>query len=48
MELPLVTIGAINYNNEPYVLETLDSIAAQTYPNIELIMMHQQMEAFIK
>jgi glycosyltransferase involved in cell wall biosynthesis len=37
MELPLVTIGAINYNNEPYVLETLDSIAAQTYPNIELI-----------
>ena len=37
MELPVVTIGAINYNNEPYVLETLDSIAAQTYSNIELV-----------
>lgn len=37
MNLPLVTIGAINYNNSPYVLETLNSIAAQTYPNIELI-----------
>jgi glycosyltransferase involved in cell wall biosynthesis len=37
MELPLVTIGAINYNNEPYVLETLNSIAAQVYPNIEVI-----------
>jgi glycosyltransferase involved in cell wall biosynthesis len=37
MELPLVTIGAINYNNEPYVLETLNSIAAQVYSNIEVI-----------
>lgn len=37
MNLPLVTIGAINYNNSPYVLETLDSIAAQTYSEIELV-----------
>jgi glycosyltransferase involved in cell wall biosynthesis len=34
---PLVTIGAINYNNEKHVIETLDSIANQTYENIELI-----------
>lgn len=34
---PLVTIGAINYNNGKYVIETLDSIANQTYENIELI-----------
>jgi len=37
MTLPLVTIGAINYNNTPYVLETLSSILAQTYSQIELI-----------
>lgn len=37
MELPLVTIGAINYNNTSYVLETLNSILAQTYDRIELI-----------
>jgi len=37
MRLPLVTIGAINYNNTSYVLETLNSISAQTYSQIELI-----------
>jgi len=37
MIFPLVTIGAINYNNTPYVLETLNSILAQTYSQIELI-----------
>jgi glycosyltransferase involved in cell wall biosynthesis len=37
MRLPLVTIGAINYNNASYVLETLNSISAQTYSQIELI-----------
>ena len=37
MRLPLVTIGAINYNNTSYVLETLNSILAQTYSQIELI-----------
>lgn len=34
---PLVTIGAINYNNGLYVIETLESIKAQTYQNVELI-----------
>ena len=36
-DLPLVTIGAINYNNAKYVIETLESIKSQTYRNIELI-----------
>ena len=35
--LPLVTILAVSYNQEKYVLETLNSIKAQTYPNIQLI-----------
>ena len=34
---PLVTIGAINYNNGLYVIETLESIKAQSYQNVELI-----------
>ena len=34
---PLVSICAANYNNELYVLETLESIKNQTYHNIELI-----------
>jgi len=33
----LVTVGVASYNNAAYVGETLDSIAAQTYKNIELI-----------
>jgi glycosyltransferase involved in cell wall biosynthesis len=37
MRFPLVTIGAINYNNSQYLLETLNSILAQTYSQIELI-----------
>ena len=36
-DLPLVSIAAINYNNSKYILETLESIRNQTYPNIELI-----------
>jgi len=36
-KFPLVSIVAINYNNSKYVIETLDSIAQQTYENIELI-----------
>ena len=36
--LPLVTIGALNYNNANYVIETLNSIAAQTYQNLELVL----------
>ncbi|WP_026462943.1 glycosyltransferase family 2 protein [Adhaeribacter aquaticus] len=35
--LPLVTIGAINYNNAKYLIETLESIKAQTYSNLELV-----------
>lgn len=34
---PLVSIPVITYNSEKFVLETLESIKAQTYPNIELI-----------
>lgn len=35
--LPLVSIPVITYNSSKTVVETLDSIYAQTYPNIELI-----------
>ncbi len=34
---PLVTIIALNYNQEKYLIETLNSIASQEYDNIELI-----------
>lgn len=34
---PLVSVCVITYNSEAYVLETLESIKAQTYKNIELI-----------
>jgi glycosyltransferase involved in cell wall biosynthesis len=37
MQQPLLTIIAICYNQEKYVEETLNSIKAQTYPNIQLI-----------
>jgi len=36
-DYPLVTIGIPNYNYGHYILETLNSVAAQTYQNIELI-----------
>jgi len=38
-EYPLVTIVALCYNQAKYAEETLDSILAQTYPNIQLIIM---------
>lgn len=36
-ENPLVSVVVLTYNSSNTVLETLDSIAAQTYKNIELI-----------
>lgn len=35
--LPLVSVPVVTYNSAMTVIETLDSIKAQTYPNIELI-----------
>jgi len=37
--LPLVTLLAIAYNHEKFLVETLDSILRQDYPNLELIVM---------
>ena len=34
---PLVTVGVLTYNSSRTVLETLDSIKAQSYRNIELV-----------
>jgi glycosyltransferase involved in cell wall biosynthesis len=36
-DMPLVTIGIPNYNYAHYIKNTLNSVAHQTYPNIELI-----------
>lgn len=38
--LPLVSIIAICHNHAPYVIETLESIRLQTYPNIQLIIIN--------
>ena len=37
MNQPLVSVTVITYNSSKTVLETLDSIKAQTYQNLELI-----------
>lgn len=37
IEMPLVSIIVLNYNNSNWVIATLNSIKAQTYQNIELI-----------
>ena len=34
---PLVSICIPAYNNEDYISETLDSLLAQTYSNLEII-----------
>ncbi|TGE24676.1 glycosyltransferase family 2 protein [Hymenobacter aquaticus] len=36
--LPLVTIVALCYNHAPFLAEALDSIRAQTYPHLEVIL----------
>ena len=36
-ELPLVSLLVANYNNSEFIVETLDSALAQTYPNIEIV-----------
>lgn len=37
MSMPLVSIVVNNYNNERYLRECLDSLIAQTYRNIEIV-----------
>ena len=37
IKMPLVSVVVITYNSSPYLLDTLESIKAQTYKNIELI-----------
>lgn len=37
MTKPLVTIGVPAYNEETYIGEALESLLAQTYPNLEII-----------
>lgn len=37
MEEPLVSVPVITYNSSEYIIEGLESIKAQTYKNIELI-----------
>ena len=36
---PLVSFITATYNTAPYLRETIDSILAQTYPNIEYIVL---------
>jgi glycosyltransferase involved in cell wall biosynthesis len=35
--IPLVSIVVYVYNSEAFIIETLESIKAQTYPKLELI-----------
>jgi alpha-1,3-rhamnosyltransferase len=36
MDQPVVTIGVLTYNSSKYIIETLESIKAQTYPKLIL------------
>ena len=40
--LPLISVIAVCHNHGPYVIQTLDSIRNQTYPNIELIIINNR------
>ena len=42
VRLPLVSIIAVCHNHETFLIETLDSIIDQTYPNIEIIIIDNQ------
>ena len=35
--LPLVSVICISYNHAPYIIEALNSVLQQSYPNIELL-----------
>lgn len=37
MTKPLISIPIVTYNSSEYIIETLESVKAQTYPRIELI-----------
>ena len=34
---PLVSVFIVTYNSSDYIIEALDSVRNQTYPNIELV-----------
>ena len=34
---PLVSVGIASYNNSKYILQTLECVQNQTYPNLEII-----------
>ena len=34
---PLVSVICLSYNHEAYVVEALNSVINQTYPNLELL-----------
>ncbi|SIQ50231.1 glycosyltransferase [Pontibacter lucknowensis] len=38
--LPLVSVICLCYNHERFIAEALDSVLAQTYPNLEIIIMN--------
>jgi glycosyltransferase involved in cell wall biosynthesis len=55
-ELPLISVCVITYNHEQYILDCLEGIISQNYPNIELIISndassdntHSKIKSFIE